>query len=591
MSASEALAKVIEEIGNEPRLACTGPWAMYKDRWLALPIRAILSVDPIEHMPSEAAWFLVVDTITQKVEVHPAKAGGITVTFQHQTLNEEGSSDYPWRTGNVCLDRQSAAFGRNSWSGEPEAMDEKINWRLTRLLTWIDAAATGHLAVAGEPLELPAGLGRLGYPTVGFIGADDDMAFWPARQKSWGWADIADISTGKNAHAVTVFRDTDFEPILERKWGFQISNLNAPTCAIWIALANMPVVPPWELPRTWSNLCSRLRAEGVDLPTIMVKAGIGYRRSAARPNKLKLLLGFPLSATIGAPPTRFHWLAIGNVELTDRNTVKDGFRPIEAGWQAIDRARAASNGNLTWDRTVNWESSELRTRSGAPDADVRRRVLLLGAGSLGSAMGENLVRMGLTDIGIMDDDLLDAGNLTRHALGMDAVGQNKAHALANALNNSMPDGNAVGFACVFPPIGEDIADKIRSYDIIIDCSGSDAVLDAMSRFDWKGEKIFVSLAMTWRAEGFLVYTASEASFPAIDAKMRFNAFNVPPSDLDDARIEGIGCWHPVFPASAADVRFWSAVGTKAVLRAIRSPGRTCEYFRQSEDGTVEKVDG
>lgn len=83
MSASDVLAKVIEEIANEPRLACVKPWALHKDRWLALPVSATLSVDPTEHMPSETAWYVVVDTVTEKVEVHPAKVGGITVTFRH----------------------------------------------------------------------------------------------------------------------------------------------------------------------------------------------------------------------------------------------------------------------------------------------------------------------------------------------------------------------------------------------------------------------------------------------------------------------------------------------------------------------------
>lgn len=61
----------------------------------------------------------------------------------------------------------------------------------------------------------------------------------------------------------------------------------------------------------------------------------------------------------------------------------------------------------------------------------------------------------------------------------------------------------------------------------------------MAEFDWGGEKIFVSLAMTWRAEGLLVFTASEAAFPAIDAKQSFNEMNVPPTDFGDARMEGL----------------------------------------------------
>lgn len=97
--------------------------------------------------------------------------------------------------------------------------------------------------------------------------------------------------------------------------------------------------------------------------------------------------------------------------------------------------------------------------------------------------------------------------------------------------------------------------------------------------------------MTWRAEGLLVFTASEATFPAFDAKESFHEMNVPPTDFGDARMEGIGCWHPVFPATAADVRMWGAVGTTTILEAIRLPKRRCQYFRQRFDGTVEKLNG
>lgn len=246
---------------------------------------------------------------------------------------------------------------------------------------------------------------------------------------------------------------------------------------------------------------------------------------------------------------------------------------------------------MTWLRTVNWEPEQIRTRSGFGTGKVSERVLIIGAGSLGGAVSENLVRMGVTRMGILDPDILDVGNLTRHVLGMDAVGHDKATALAHALSLTMPDADIRGIVASFPPGGDELAEELRSFDVIIDCTGSDAVLDAMAEFDWGGEKIFVSLAMTWRAEGLLVFTASEATFPAIDAKESFHEMNVPPTDFGDARMEGIGCWHPVFPATAADVRMWSAVATTTILEAIRLPKRRCQYFRQGFDGTVEKLNG
>jgi hypothetical protein len=110
----------------------------------------------------------------------------------------------------------------------------------------------------------------------------------------------------------------------------------------------------------------------------------------------------------------------------------------------------------------------------------------------------------------------------------------------------------------------------------------------MAAFDWQSEKVFISLAMTWRAEGLFAYAASETMFPVLDATSRFRNSASPEIDLGDARIEGIGCWHPVFPARADDVQLWAAVSTKFICRVISAPGRVYEYFKQMPDGTVER---
>lgn len=562
-----------------------------RDGQWALPFRALLAETATEFVPKETEWYLVFEAANSSVTVFPAKSGGITSTFQHQSFNENGPADVPWRAGNPCLHRQAAAFGRVSWNGQPEAIDQKIAWYVERLLLWIDAAATNELVVDGEPFELPSGPGQASFPVIGFVGTQNDLSFWPAHVGKWGWADLAKVPQAVGTYAVKVFRDRSLNEVFPVTWGSFVSSVEPTETALWIALDRLPVLAPWELPRTWAALSKCLADAGVNLPDILKHAGADRRRADKASSVLTLLLGFPISGILGDAPNRFHWIALSGLELCGRKTQKNGFRPIESARRLIDRASAKSGATLNWLRSVNWEPQELRTRSGAGDILPQRSVLLIGAGSLGSAVAENLVRMGVTELGILDPDRLDVGNLTRHALGMDAVGHNKANALADALNMIMPDAAVIGFPSSFPPSDKLLADKMRSVDVIVDCTGADAILDSMAEFDWGGEKLFVSLAMTWRAEGLLVYATSETAFPTIDAKESFSEFDIPPTDLDDARMEGIGCWHPVFPATAADVRLWGAIGSKAVLRAIESPGRRREYFRQSPLGTVEKVDG
>ncbi|MBY5439052.1 thiamine biosynthesis protein ThiF [Rhizobium leguminosarum] len=591
MFVPEVLQSVSDRVVDHPRIRCTDSWSSDSaGRW-SLPFVAFLSVAPTDFISAETAWYVVFVPRTKSVTVYPATIGGISATFQHQTFNREGSGSLPWRLGNPCLDRPAAAFGRSSWNGQPDAIDEKVVWHLERLLIWIDAAAAGELAIEGEPLELPSGPGQTNFPVVGFVGTDDDLTFWRDRINEWGWVDLARLPGAKISYAMTTFRNRQLAPIRKSEWGRTIAGADPAKTGLWIALDSLPVLEPWELPRTWVDLSTHLGGQGVQLSDVFEQAGANRRLRKDDRGTTTLFLGFPLAELIGEAPAKYHWIGVGAVELSDRKAKKNGFRAIEQTRRFLDRARPTANSPLTWLRTVNWEPDQIRTRSGFGTGMVSERVLIIGAGSLGGAVSENLVRMGMTRMGILDHDILDVGNLTRHVLGMDAVGHDKAAALANALSLIMPDADVRGIVTSFPPDTNELADELRSFDVIIDCTGSDAVLDAMAEFDWGGEKIFVSLAMTWRAEGLLVFTASEATFPAIDAKESFHEMNVPPTDFGDARMEGIGCWHPVFPATAADVRMWSAVGARTILEAIRHPERRCLYYRQCSDGTVEKLNG
>lgn len=300
------------------------------------------------------------------------------------------------------------------------------------------------------------------------------------------------------------------------------------------------------------------------------------------------MLGFPLENKIGDEPARIHWLALRLAGLSNTMTKRRGFRPTERNRRVWDREQPLSQEPIRWVRTQNWAADQLRTRGEAANDIRSKKVLIIGAGSLGSMIAENLMRMGVVSQGILDADFLQTGNLSRHALTMTSVGHNKAAALVEHLNRLLPDASARSFSCAFPPESEVAKNSLRQYDVIIDCTGDDGVLKSLAVFDWQSEKIFISLAMTWRAEGLFAFAASETTFPVTDASSRFDASASPEIEVDEARIEGIGCWHPVFPARADDVQLWAAVGTKFICRVVSAPGRIYEYFKQMPDGTVER---
>lgn len=545
---------------------------------------------PTELIAQETGWHIVVaDRFgTLGVWLYPDGKRGISTTFPHQDYNSPPKGENLWREGKPCLEQPSVSFQRDSWVSEPRDLEQRILWKTDRLLDWVDAAATDRLLNAGDPVELSAPSNLLDLSSIGFREDSDGFEVWRSLSIPWGFAQLAPVSGAHATRYVTEFLGPNLKMINKVIWGAALSDTRTSGTAVWIALPSIPVQAPWQSASTWRELTTMLFSMNVNLEEILVQAGVQSRRFSCQKNVDTLLLGFPLSERVGEEPLRMHWLAI-DLNLCDRSSSPKGFRPIERNRRFFDSQITRSSASLTWIRTTNWASDQLRTR-GEAESDIRcKRILILGCGALGSIVAENLVRMGVQHLGVLDNDALNVGNLSRHTLTMSSVGRTKAQSLAAHLNDCAPDINATAYPYIFPPSDKSVAIELRSYDIIVDCTGSDDVLDSLSSFEWHTEKLFVSLAMSWRAEGLIAFSTSAALFPSVQAKHAFRSSIIPRMD-DTARMEGIGCWHAVFPAAADDVQLWGAIGTKYIRRAALNPNHSQHYYRQRNDGSVERID-
>jgi sulfur-carrier protein adenylyltransferase/sulfurtransferase len=95
------------------------------------------------------------------------------------------------------------------------------------------------------------------------------------------------------------------------------------------------------------------------------------------------------------------------------------------------------------------------------------KVLLLGAGGLGSPAGLYLAAAGVGTIGIIDMDVVDASNLQRQILhNTDRIGERKVDSAKKTLTLLNPDVNVVTYDV---RLGADnILDIIDGYDVIVD---------------------------------------------------------------------------------------------------------------------------
>ena len=587
MSTPHGLSEIAEALSTLDCFAVEGPWARFDKTW-ALPVAVQLSVPPSDWMPSTSRWFLTVgadlDTGSVNLNFYPAVAGGITATYPHQDLNMPVAAR-PWRAGKPCLERRTAAFHRGDWSDEPTELIARAQWKAGRLLAWVNAAARDQLLQVGDAMELPVGANQNSRPDIGFMEGVGGAQHWMQQPALWGFAHLKRISDATDTSFVDRFLDPDLGDLLVARASPRLNAERGAPNALWIRLPQLPVQQPWQLPQTWNELRDVLLPAGVDLGAVLRDAGIRMRAWTRRMSDQMLLLGFPLAARVGDPADRMHWLAL-RLQLCTHKTKRPGFRAREREHRMWDAALAQSSDPVRWLPTQNWSDDQLRTR-GCTTVSLREsRILLIGAGALGSALADTLIRTGVRHLGIIDNDILAMGNLSRHALNTDDVGTRKAEALARHCNRANLHTQAVPLPGMFPPESSAVAAQLRGYDMIVDCTASDEVLEAMARFDWGGEKKFLSLSLTWRGEGLLAYYASGTSFPVRDARDRFSVAPRPAPDADEAQIEGIGCWHPVFPATQADVQLWAATGVHFMERTVANRDRVFQYFRRSERGEV-----
>lgn len=121
------------------------------------------------------------------------------------------------------------------------------------------------------------------------------------------------------------------------------------------------------------------------------------------------------------------------------------------------------------------------------DAQLRlksSRVVMIGAGGLGCPASETLVRAGLGQVHLIDDDIIEASNLQRQTLFLpEDIGQAKALTAANRLNIINPLIVAQGTVA---RLSEDNAYELLDMaigkpDLLLDCTDNFATRDIINR--------------------------------------------------------------------------------------------------------------
>lgn len=526
-------------------------------------------------VPDRTEWFVLVssDYPYGYLEFFPSKKNSLSRTFPHQMFNGEGKSNFSWREGNICLSSSSEIFKGRFIDAEPFEIDWRLHWRFERAIQWLNAASENQLRLAGEPFELPDFPKRFQKTLSSVVFNENAASFsqWQQIADLMGLVDLHPLQQRTNALVAKAFRSTKGQELFRPDWGKILTEMNSSkVLGLWIRLTQAPILEPWQAPSNWKELREVFRNQQCDLDELL--------RSTLRLIRTEtiqvLLIGFPIPSEIGSSPSRIHWQCQKMPALSSGQETAKGFRHNELGYWRRDRTELLRDSHeLCWTNSENWSSDQIMTRGHFSQRLTSKKILLIGAGSLGSVIGEMLVRGGLTELLIIDSDVLEVGNLCRHTLTTNELQKSKSVELSRRLNCISPHVKAEAFVCDFPPLSEAQSMSIQQCDLILDCTGSDLVIQKIENFQWESEKFFVSMSLGMEAKRLFLFATKGTKFSSESFRSSLNPWLVKErEEYGDKPMpwSGIGCWHPVFPAKVNDVWMLAAVAVKCLNTLVES---------------------
>lgn len=574
-----------------------------------LHIRVCLDHDG-KDIPRVTEWFVTAETVYPfgTIAIYPSCKNSITNTFPHQSINAFEEENHLWRKGKLCVDLIDQTLGIRVPEKEPFTVDERLFWNMQRAVLWLRAAAEERLIKNGDAFELPDF--PVSHIQTVFAFQEDcvSMMIWESTDERCGIARIVrrQLSSEQSIAMIRSFRSIDSQKVIYQPvWGTAIREKNYEN-ALWIRLKEVPVINNWQVPTNLCQLKQICTNQGIDLLAILKS----FAPKARDGRRHLLLVGFPIPAHIGEDSHEMTWQAIElpalscgkytnrvfhsgkRLSIPQTYGARKGYRPSEAGWWMNDKAKIFLDSmELSWIRSENWSARTIKGRGKLANRLANQRIVMIGLGSLGASIAELLTRAGVTQLTCIDGNALEMGNLCRHTLCMTDLYQSKSKLVVKRLTNIDPNIHTT-YAERYLDIDETgaLVPDLSSFDIIIDSTGEDQVLALLSATEWKRKIVFCSSSVGLGAKRLYI-NIQRTKLPHFENFLNLvepyfqkdsNDFN-----LDALPRDGIGCWHPLFPARADDMWFAACTTVKALEAFVQNStekGISLIYETQTEDG-------
>lgn len=226
-----------------------------------------------------------------------------------------------------------------------------------------------------------------------------------------------------------------------------------------------------------------------------------------------------------------------------------------------------------------------------PDAQARlagARVLVVGAGGLGSPVLQYLAAAGVGTLGIVDDDVVAASNLQRQVLhGAADVGERKTSSAAAALRALRPEVDVVEHALRLT--AENADELLTGYDVVVDGCDTFAtryvVGDAAAR---RGLPVVWGTVLGWDGQVSVWWSAA----PGARAVTYRDVFGEQPEEGDTCETAGVlgpACGVVGATMAVETLKLLTGTGEPALGRLLLYDARTSAWDTLPISPVVEPV--
>ncbi|MDA8332985.1 MAG: ThiF family adenylyltransferase [Candidatus Dormibacteraeota bacterium] len=205
----------------------------------------------------------------------------------------------------------------------------------------------------------------------------------------------------------------------------------------------------------------------------------------------------------------------------------------------------------------------------------KRSGLLIGAGSLGSAIAVELVKAGIGHLTVVDHDIYDVNNSVRHVLPLLYAGANKAEALVDHCRRINVFTEVV--ACTKSVGGSMLPRKLRALvattDFTIDATGSGEITRLLSRTGQELSRPVLVADLTPSAYGGEVVVGRPGGACAYCFQLEQEADRLPtPPSGPSSGVTPIGCAQPTFFGAGFECSELAAVAARMAVAECGEAG-------------------